>query len=327
MNISGAGLQYAYGQYAATCCNSTQQNRTAGSVTAPVDPAASDPAASSDTSTATSAPVSNDQASGAVHGHHHHHGHHHGRVHGHGHAGWKAAAGADQASPHAAAARQLDDAVDTLTQQVSATLADLPSGANDAQTQQVTDLQSGFIESIRDVAAQYRVHELGRKDAQAGLQQAFDTLTAGISAIFPDQTAGADAVASQGEASAPVETAAPPDATTSASAVTADATAAVADTGTDAAATTATDSAAAVTASTSAGTSLLQSLEQVFGGVKDTLQSGLDGLFARRNTTDFGNIQDLFNKFVAFYQEMSAAGSQQTDASAAGTSGEVSLVA
>jgi hypothetical protein len=317
MNISGAGQQYAYGQYTATCCNSSQRNRTASGVTAQADPAAS-----SDTSTDTSAPVSTDQTSGAVHGHHHHHhGHHHGHVHGHGRADWKAAAGADHASPHAAAARQLDDAVDTLTQQVSATLADLPSGATDAQAQQVADLQSGFIESIRDVAAQYRVHDLGRKEAQAGLQQAFDTLTAGISAIFPDQTVGTDTAAPQDAVSPAVETSAPDSAAVAA--VDTNTVASVADTTVTETAT-ATDSAApAVTT----GTSLLQSLEQVFGGVKDTLQSGLDSLFARRNTTDFGNIQDLFNKFVAFYQEISAAGSQQADTTAAGTAGDVSLVA
>jgi hypothetical protein len=322
MNISGAAQQYACGQYTVTCCKSSQQGQAGTAVTTPADPA---------TASDASGAVPDGQDPGAVHRHHHHHHHgHHGHMHAGRHAGWQVqgrnAACDGQASPHAAVAKALDDAVDTLTQQVSGTLADLPAGADTTQVQQVADLQSGFIESIRDVAAQFRVHDLGRKDAQAGLQQAFDTLTTGLSAIFPDQTAGTDpAPAPGGEsatAAAPVQAAA------------AGSTTAVADTaGSTPPAGAVNDAGAAadstVVAATDAGSApaLLQSLETIFAGVKESLQSGLHQATPQRDTAQFGNIEDLFRKFVAFYQEMSAAGAQGTDTATPAASSEVSLVA
>jgi len=212
MNISSTGGQYTCGQYAVTRgCTGRQEPAATGTVATTVDPAAPSAAAAS----AVTGPAAGSQPRHhGHHWHHHHHGHHGQVQDARRQGGWNAVQGRyqDANGPHAMAAKTLDDAVDTLTQQVTSTLAELPAGASDTQTRQVADLQSTFVESIRDVAARFRVHDLGMKGAQAGLQQAFDTLTAGISATFPNQAASIDAPATPGGESVPAGTSPAPDA-------------------------------------------------------------------------------------------------------------------
>ena len=331
MNISSAVYPYATGPSSVTCGTAARQDPAGGTVATSVDPAASADAASVVDSGPTAGSV---RRHDAHHWHHHHHGRHgHAAEARHGGRGvlqgryqagngtlQAGSAGAGQGGPHAMAATVLDDAVDTLTRQVTTTLADLPAGAGDTQAGQVADLRSAFVESIRTVAAQFRLHGLGLKGAQAGLQQAFDALTTGISAAFPDPTAGAGTAAAPAETSAPVEvpvadpTATAPVVSTAAGDLSGDTTGSTP------------DSTAAATAG-SGGASLLQALQQVFDGVKDSLLAGLERAVGHHRHVPFGNLQELFRKFVACYQEISAAGTPGTDNAATGNPIEVSLVA
>lgn len=321
MNISSTGGQYTCGQYAVTRgCTGRQEPAATGTVATTVDPAAPSAAAAS----AVTGPAAGSQPRHhGHHWHHHHHGHHGQVQDARRQGGWNAVQGRyqDANGPHAMAAKTLDDAVDTLTQQVTSTLAELPAGASDTQTQQVADLQSTFVESIRDVAARFRVHDLGMKGAQAGLQQAFDTLTAGISATFPNQAASIDAPATPGGESVPAGTSPAPDAPVVA--------ASAGDVPVPAAesAAVAVPASMATSAAGDGGTSLLQALQEVFAGVQESLHSGLERSVGHRQHVPFGNVQELLRKFVDYYQEVSAAGTQGTDPSAPGNVAEVGQVA